>query len=94
MIKIHHLRNYYKKDITRSFVHERNIQAIAVELFRVKGVGVMNGIPQLKDRCLNQSELTFKSHKVRTNHYGTETRVLSRKNIDTLPSNLKNTDRD
>ena len=77
-------------------VHERNIQALATEVFRVKiGISpkIMEDIFQLKDLCLYQSRFPFKSFNVRTTHYGTETATyLGPKIYNILPSNIRNID--
>ena len=75
-------------------VHERNIQALATEVFRVKiGIApkIMEDILQLKDLCLYQSRSPFKSFNVRTAHYGTgNATYLGPKIYNILPSNKKN----
>ena len=74
-------------------VHERNIQAVATEVSRVKiGIApkIMEDIYQLKDLCLYLSRFPFKSFNVRTTHYGTETaKYLGPKIYNILPSNIE-----
>ena len=77
-------------------VHERNIQTLAVEVFKVKiGMApkIMEDIFQLKERDLYQTKFPFKSHNVRTTYYGTETATfLGPKIYNILPSYLKEID--
>ena len=77
-------------------VHVRNIQTLAVEVFKVKiGMApkIMEDIFQLKERDLYQTKFPFKSHNVRTTYYGTETATfLGPKIYNILPSYLKEID--
>ena len=74
-------------------IHERNIQALAIELFKVyKGIApkIMEEIFQLKSKHIYESRFQFTSRNVRTSHFGTETLMhLGPKIWFIIPNNLK-----
>ena len=94
-------------DITSSFeellnrdnsvtVHERNIQVLAIEVFRViKGNSpeIMNDIFTLKDQVSYCSKFPFVSNNVRTVAYGTQSlSYLGPKIWSLIPQDMKNLD--
>ena len=74
-------------------VHERNIQTMAIELYKVfNGISpeIMNEVFQLKESNLYCSKYPFKTRNVRTVAYGTETITFMGPKIWSLiPDELK-----
>ena len=74
-------------------VHERNIQALAIEIYKVvngHSPKIMNEIFQLKENSIYCSKFPFKSRNVRTVAYGTETlSYLGPKIWSLIPDTIK-----
>ena len=74
-------------------VHERNLQTLAVELFKVvNGLSpeIMNEIFPIKENIGHCSRFPFKTNNIRTVYYGTETiSFLGPKIWSILPNEIK-----
>ena len=75
-------------------IHERNIQTLAIELYKIiMGLSpqIMTEILPLKERNNYCSRFPFKSHNVKTVNYGTETiSFLGPKIWSIIPNNIRN----
>ena len=72
-------------------VHERNIQALAIELY-CNGISpdILNEIFQLKESSIYCSKFPFKTRNVRSVAYGTETlSFMGPKIWDLIPNEIK-----
>ena len=74
-------------------VHERNIQALAIELYKTcNGISpdILNEIFQLKESSIYCSKFPFKTRNIRSVAYGTDTRSFMGPKIwEVIPNEIK-----
>ena len=97
MIASQHLKNCLLKISQSISIHNKNLQVIATELYKVhNGLApdIMNDIFKIRETTYNlRKEAAFSTRRVKSVQYGLETiSILGPKIWDMLPKNIKDSE--